>query len=425
MQYWKYLLKAPLIAGGAALLGLSCVAGAARAADDASDEAGAPAYSLSGFGSVGLSHSSERRADYSTAVLNAHGVGYTSAWSGELDSRLGVQLDANAGKQWSAVLQVIAEQRIDGSYTPLVEWANIKYQATPELALRFGRIALPMFVAADYRKVGYAYAWARTPVEVYQTVPVSNSDGVDMSYRWQVGRVKNLTQAFFGHTVVKLTDGQAVRGRHMAGVSHTADLGALSVRLSLMQGELTGNLLGELFGPLRQFGPAGAALAARYELDHKRANAYTVGVSYDPGSWFVMSELGHMETRSFLGATRAAYVSAGLRRGDFTPYLSFARVNPDSPTRDAGLDPAGLPPQLAPAALAMNGYLNAAIGTVPSQRTLSAGTRWDLRANLALKLQYDRVLPRAGTRGTLINVQPDFEGGHPVHVASAVLDFVF
>ena len=55
------------------------------------------------------------------------------------------------------MLQVVSEQRLDRSYRPIVEWANIKYQATPDLSLRFGRIALPMFLAADYRKIGYAY----------------------------------------------------------------------------------------------------------------------------------------------------------------------------------------------------------------------------------------------------------------------------
>ena len=51
--------------------------------------------------------------------------------------------------------------------------------------------------------------------------------------------------------------------------------------------------------------------------------------------------------------------------------------------------------------------------------------RWDCTTDVALKLQFDRVTPLGGSRGTFINVQPGFRSGRSVNVASAVLDFVF
>jgi len=51
--------------------------------------------------------------------------------------------------------------------------------------------------------------------------------------------------------------------------------------------------------------------------------------------------------------------------------------------------------------------------------------RWDLRANYALKLQYDRYTPRDGSNGTFVNVQPGFQSGHSIGVVSASVDFVF
>jgi hypothetical protein len=44
---------------------------------------------------------------------------------------------------------------------------------------------------------------------------------------------------------------------------------------------------------------------------------------------------------------------------------------------------------------------------------------------MALKLQYDRVTPRDGSRGSLINLEPGFQSDRAVNVTSAVLDFVF
>ena len=135
-------------------------AGGARAADDDTG----PSWTFGGFGTVGVSHSSTREADYTSSSFKSYGAGHTRSWSFDVDSRLGAQLSVNMDKQWSAVVQVISEQNLENNYRPSVEWAYVKYQATPDLSLRVGRIALPLFLAADYRKAAYAYPWARTPV---------------------------------------------------------------------------------------------------------------------------------------------------------------------------------------------------------------------------------------------------------------------
>jgi hypothetical protein len=102
-----------------------------------------------------------------------------------------------------------------------------------------------------------------------------------------------------------------------------------------------------------------------------------------------------------------------------------ARVRATSPTREAGLPVAGLPPALAAQAGQLNGGLNLLLATVPQQTSQSLGVRWDLATNLAFKLQYDRVTPQRGSRGTLINPTPAFRSGQTAQVASVALDFVY
>ncbi|MDB5934399.1 MAG: hypothetical protein JWQ01_1743 [Massilia sp.] len=390
----------------------------------ADDNAALPTWSFRGFGSVGVAYSGNSDAEYTSSILKANGVGYTRHWSSALDSRLGAQLNLNLDQQWSAVVQVIAEQRLREAYTPSVEWANIKYQATPDLSLRVGRIALPMFVAADYRKIGYAYPWARTPVEVYGTLTLTSSDGVDATYRWNRNGVKNVTQVFFGGTVMHLPTTR-VEARKVAGFSHSVEYGALSARVSMLSTELTVDMGSELFGAMRQFGPQGIALADRYEVDHKHATEMRIGATYDPGQWFAMGELGSFRSRSFLGRSTSLYASTGYRVGNFTPYLGYARVRAASPASEPGLDLAGVPPAAAPAAAQLNWYLGEVLSTIPIQRTTSIGTRWDCATDVALKLQFDRVKPLAGSHGTFMHVQPSFRSGRSISVASAVLDFVF
>lgn len=391
----------------------------------ADDDAPAPRWTFGGYGTLGLVHSNDSRSDFTATVLNPGNAGASHEWSAAVDSRVGVQLGLDLGSNWSAVLQVVSEPTLQNGYAPMVEWANIKYQATPDLSLRVGRIALPLFLAGDYRKAGYALPWVRPPVEVYGAIPTTNSDGVDASYRWSAAGVNNVTQAFFGHTDIRVTPQAHATARAMMGLSNTTTSGALTVRASAMSSELTLNLARELFAAMSQFGPQGVALAARYDVDAKRADVISLGVNYDPGAWFLMGEVGRMNARSYLGDKTVAYVSGGYRFGDLTPYLAFAASRANMATRSAGLDLSGLPPPLAGAGARLNAGLNQLLDTIPQQRSISAGVRWDLRANYALKLQYDRLTPRHGSNGTFINVQPGFQSGHPIGVMSASVDFVF
>ena len=383
-----------------------------------------PALKLSGFGTVGAVYSSSRSADFTASVLRADGAGHTRAWSPDVDSRLGAQLDLDLGA-WSGVLQVISEQRLDGSYAPQLEWANVKYQLTPDLALRAGRIALPVFLGAESRKVGYTIPWVRTPVEVYDSLPISSSDGLDATWRWGTGSVLHATQVFAGRTNQDLRNGLRIKAEDIVGLSHSIERGAVSARLSAASGRLNTAIGEELFTVLRGFGPAGDALADRYEIRNKRVSMVSIGMSIDPGAWFVTAECGRTSTDSLLGGGTSMYVGAGLRRGALTPYAGYAQVRADVPTRDPGLPLEGLPPPLAAAAGQINAGLNGFLAAIPVQSTWSAGLRWDAATNIALKLQLDRVRPRDGSRGTLINNQPGLRPDRAVHVGSVAMDFVF
>ncbi|WP_395407613.1 hypothetical protein ACHMW6_13520 [Pseudoduganella sp. UC29_106] len=249
------------------------------------EESDTSAWRFGGFGTASLVHSTEKNADFSSTPLNPGRAGSSRNWSADVDSRLGAQLTYNKDR-WSAVLQVVAEHNLKNSYSPVVEWANVKYQATPDLSLRVGRIALPLFLNADYRKAAYALPWVRTPVELYSALPVTNSDGIDATYRWSAFGLRNETQVLTGRTRADLGDHLQARATSMAGFSHTSRNGDLSVRATAIKGRLRMQISPELIGALRQFGPAGTDLADRYETNGKRATVVGLGVNYDPGAWF-------------------------------------------------------------------------------------------------------------------------------------------
>jgi hypothetical protein len=390
------------------------------------DDSSTSMFSISGFGTLGLVHSSEPNADFvASSTSQASGAGFSHNWSADVDSRLGAQVTADFSTRISAVVQVISEERSDNTYTPHVEWLNVKYQFTPDLYVRVGRIAVPSFMVSDYRKVGYANPWVRPPIEVYGLVPVTTNDGIDASYRLSAGQFTNTTQATYGQSDIIEVSGVTDKARRVWGASDTVERGALTVRASYLHGNVTVTSINPLFAAYRQFGPEGVALSDKYDSDATPFDFIGVGGIYDAGGWFVMAEWGTTESHSALGKRTAWYGSGGYRFGKITPYATYAETRADSNTSDPGLDPAHYPPELAGAIGGLNAGLNALLRTIPIQKTLSVGARWDFRESMDLKLQYEHIQLGTGSAGTLSNAQPAFQPGGSLNVFSAAVDFVF
>lgn len=151
----------PLLALGFGL------AGAAQA-----DE---PVFSVSGYGTLAWTQMSGDNAQYRVGTAEPNGAGH--AGSGETDSKLGVQIIARPTDKFSATLHLLSKKNEHNNFNPRVEWAYGKYDLTPDVSLRAGRLALPGFVLSDYLNVGYSMTPVRGPVEVYAQLPISPLTG--------------------------------------------------------------------------------------------------------------------------------------------------------------------------------------------------------------------------------------------------------
>jgi hypothetical protein len=390
----------------------------------------APTFTFGGYGTLGLVHSDNDQADYLADAFKPNGPGHTKEWSPDVDSRVGLQASAAFGSRLSAVVQVLVQQRYDDTYKPVVEWANLKYQLTPDLFVRAGRMVLPVYMATDTRRVGYANPWVRPPVEVYSMVPVTSVDGVDAAWRLRAGEVSTTVQVTAGRSSSDFPNSSgfeagSAEGRKLVAANALVEYGPFSGRVSYGDAYLTISALNPFFDAFRQFGPAGAAIAQRYEVNDRRVTFVGLGAAYDPGSWFASAEWASFNTRSIVGYKRAWYVSGGPRIGKFTPYVTYARIDSEGDTTDPGLPLAGLPPPVVPVAAALNAALNMQLGVAPQQTTLSLGARWDFLRNAALKVQFDQVRLDEDSRGTFGNIQPGFRPGSTVRLFSVAVDFVF
>ena len=399
-----------------------------------------PEFKFSGFGTLAAVHSSERHADFVGNLFQPNGAGATSAWSFGPDSKLAGQMDVRVGDRLSAVVQVVSQHRHDNSWEPDIEWANLKYQATRELALRAGRFALPYFLLSESRMVGYASPWVRPPFEAYNVMPITSSDGVDATYRRAFGGANHTLHAYYGTGTVHSPTTKA-KATQAWGLSDTVEVGSLTLRAGYnkLTVDLESTALSALLGGFQTLGaglalnPAAAyqtasaqalAIPRDYRLNDMTQSVVALGASYDPGNWFVMGEALDYKGFGLISDRKAWYLSGGYRFGSFTPYVSYSTVKGKlgstaqvSAVGDAATD----------AAIAA---LNAGLLTVRQsvsydQNTTSVGLRWDAMKNVALKAQYDRMRLGAGSNGSLTNVGAGFVKGGKVDLFTVAVDFVF
>lgn len=340
-------------------------------------------FSYSGFGTVGAAHSSSTDGDYVTSYNSTAGAGRTNSWAFGVDTELGGQVNVKFSDKFFGVVQVIARDQTNNTFSPRVEWANLGYKITPDLQVRVGRIALPLFMVSDTRLVGYSNTWLRAPIETYNSFSITNSDGVDLSYKSHFGSVNNTVQVYDGKTSndLYLGNGTVSRGftaKQMKGIQDTVEYGAFTARAGLMKANL------EL--PLGPYVIPSASEVINF------------GLSYDPGTWFVQGEITKVKLPNIVSDEKAIYVTGGYRIKSFTPFASYSQARPDGGGNGAGPG--------------------------DDMSTTSVGVRWDVMKNVDVKMQLDRISLGSKSRGYFTNATPALAGSS-INLFGVVVDFVF
>jgi hypothetical protein len=409
----------------AALLAMTSPLGAVAA-----EPASSPTLSLSGFGTLGVVHSDDDKADFTSSPFQAVGAGHTRSWSAAVDSLVAAQANLDINQRLSAIVQVMSTQNYDDTFRPHVEWANLKYQFTPDFSVRVGRTALPLFLVTDSINVGYANPWIRPPIELYNLLSITTNDGLDGSYRWQMRSASDTLQAVTGRTnnefpIPNGGGSETADSRRQLALVDTFQQGFTTFRLSYGQAHLSIPALDPLFDAFRQFGPQGAQIADGYAVHDRLIRILGVSASYEPGDWFAMAEWARINLHSVLGEKTGWYASGGHRFGQLTPYVTYAQAKVNSNTSTAGFNPADVPPAVAATVSGLDSALNQSLASLAAQSTISAGARWDFMPDVALKLQFDHIKLGAESQGWLTNLQPGFRPGSGLDLVSVAINFVF
>ena len=400
-------------------------------------------FRMSGFGTLGYSQSST-----DDVLFNYKGQGGGSKKSGSFhpDSKIAIQGTQKFTDHVSGTAQIMTKYDEEGEYVPTFEWAFLKWQAMPSLAIRGGKMGAPFFMISDFRDVGYANTTVRPSLDVYAQVPVSNFEGVDATYQLSLGSVTLSSSLWLGESRADYTNAlssapSTIKIKNITGLNFLAEFdNGISVRFGHAQGKLTidspsstliktglAPALAGLAGPTAQ--SQAQALAAAVTQDNDAASFTGVGITYDQNDIVVSAEYTKRRIDGgYVPETTGWNTTLGYRFGAWLPYIGYSKVKIDDPNATL---PTVTVPQLATAAGGVRAILNT---QKVAQQTTTIGVRWDAAPGLAVKAQFDRVNKPSGSYGMFLTANPvaDIMGGSQffnankkINVVTLSVDFVF
>lgn len=380
----------------------------------------APGISLSGFGTLGLVHSSTDGAEYMRDFLQPNGV--ADEWSPDTDSRFGLQLNARLNSHIDFAVQAVSKYSHEANYVPELNLALVRYEPSPQLKLRAGRLGWDVYMLAESRDIGYSYVWVRPPADYFGKLLLTHIDGADVAYRFEVAGGLLTAKAYGGFADQEVPVGGSANldlaGSTIVGTSVSFRQGDWLFRGDYARVELDSEVPAypPLLAALRATGlPQAVALADDISLKDKYINIISAGTAWEHGPWQAHLMYNRLDSNSLTMANaHSAYLMVAYRRGKWNPYFAASGTVTSKSDRTTGL------PLPNPLDMAARRTLDQ---THSVQHTLSAGLRYDFLPNMDLKLQVDRIHVYDGAAALWWNKRPDWDGDATLF--SLALDFVF
>jgi hypothetical protein len=382
---------------------------------------------VSGFGTLGVVRTDTDHAEF-TRDQSQH-KGATNELTARQDSLIGLQAYFRASNSLEFVAQGVSRYGPRANYRPELMAAFAKFAVSPNLSLRAGRMGVEFYMLADSRLIGYSYLTVRPPVDFFATLPFQYVNGVDLTAATPLGDGILKGKVFVGQSgedAPIYNELLSLRGNRLAGGYLDYQSGNWQWRVTYAQMQFRHDLpapVSTLRDSLMQastFGFPSAAIAAdRISVVNTTSKYSSIGGVYDRGPLQIQAMLSEIRHESDLYQnTRAGYLIGGYRLGEFTPFAVYSRTQ--SRARSLG---SGLPDFFPPFARINAGLAGALARTHTDQHTISFGTRWDFRRNMALKAQVDMV---RGARDSIF-LYPTNDAGFngKLNVFSLALDFVF
>lgn len=276
---------------------------------------------VSGFGSIVGNITNEGAADY---LRNAK---VNDSLNVVNETRVGLQFNVPISDEIEFVTQFTGDQQ-DDTYSINAEWILGKWQVNDMISVRGGRFVLPVLAQSDTINVHFAHPGIRNPSEVYEVLPLSNFNGLDLIANIPVGDNFLVLQPFIGSAELKSPFGFA--GTVTTNID---DLLGLKVR---WETEDHAFYLAWMDITVSMTDPG--IVSALVNLGTIPSAVLISGVLSDVGAKFIsagwIGRFGNIEVHSeyvkrtlestAVAGVKAAYVTAIYNMGDYAPYGTYA-----------------------------------------------------------------------------------------------------
>ena len=367
---------------------------------------------FSGFTRVVLGYLDETNATY---------LGYDDNLSLSQQSLIAIQADYQILDNLSLTGQVIGhsgKERDSG-----VEWLYLTYNPNRFSQIKVGRQRTPFFNYSDVIDVGFSYPWITLPQQVYSSIFFSTFDGILASYEWNVNGVVINAEAFWGSfNGDVVTSGNEVNANinDLQGAILNLTYDNFNFRTAyhrtdafIKLDDLTGfrNVL-----DLSGFTESAESLNPDGEIEF-----FQIGASYENLDYFVRTEVTKIKAESLVVPTiDSFFIAAGYNFFPYTSYISYGKTNSryGEPVNEI---PLGINDQLNALSFGYDLVFNQL--AYDTSESITIGTRWDLKSNIAIKVEATWIQTEQGSTANFAVLNPEFDRKAPLY--QLALEWVF
>jgi hypothetical protein len=323
---------------------------------------------------------------------------YNDQLSFKDETLFAVQISGDINDKMTATGQLVS--RAQNNYEAEFEWAYLAYQINDNATFTAGRFRLPLFAYSNSKDVGYSYHWITAPSNVYE-VPFNNMDGIKLDYTDYAGDWEYGFSGSLG-TYSGLSNGSISEGRNTYVLSAETTYDEwFKIRAVVGATKSTFDFSTSNDPASAGFAAALASIATAgfpeledaLQIRNNTGKFFGLSLGVDKFDWFVSGEITTTEVEQGLGGLdTSAYVTAGIRRGAWTPSLTYQKSKDEEELKFGGLIDEVRNSSLPDAAKA--GLVGLAIGAQLGQAdefaVTSATLRYDWDTNIALKVDLSK-----------------------------------
>jgi hypothetical protein len=333
------------------------------------------------------------------------------------DSILGLQTTYKINDDFSLIAQGVVKKDFFGQNEASIDWGYLKYDSNENFIVKIGKIRTPYYKNSNNQNIGYSKLMIREPIEVYGQIPLSTYNGIEFIYsniidKYYYSLQANYGQETFDTPLYSRNETLTTEIKEVRSLSLSLGNDIIEARGTYLYGRTTtsGKSLNQLFSSLKQTNiKYYTDLAAKYEMDNKVSQYYSLGIFVDYNDFIFSSEYGQRQVNAFYANVHGFYTTLGYRFSSFTPYISYAEIKMDEETSiNSGV------PQVDELIKVQN----------LAQSSNTIGFKYHINQNLDFKFEYQRIKPKGEYGGFYIDPTDEYPNSTS-HVYSFVIDFVF